>query len=412
MPAYEMLVLSILFGLASVQAGVLLEPDYGESDYDELLPEQYDRSDASTVDGIDTTSLAATTNNWVSKPGDVMFHPATSRSFKLIEKAHTVMQNFVDGEAFRGFDAEDNILLGPLTDRTRFCCMTESVGPAFNQPHIQGILGLAFANFTSSPSLLKTLSQQSRPSWGISNGKPKLQPIDFAIFSGQLRGEVHFGTIDAQSRAAEPVYTAATISSDSHSAQGYMVKIVGMKLLEPSPTKSLVSDTLTATLDTGSSCSILPQELSSKISALPISTLIEIVFAPNSRVNLTVEQFGCQVPSTSSSAVLLGTPIFQAFVVEFRLGRKPPLIGFAPINRNYKFSDKAVSASEHKLGFKVISSSPSSTVFETKVGIGSPPQYLHAIVDTGSAMLAVRCDNAQIKRISLHLNAKRAFRKS
>ena len=43
--------------------------------------------------------------------------------------------------------------LAALRDRTRFCCMTESIGPAFNQPHVQGILGLAFSNFTSRSCL-------------------------------------------------------------------------------------------------------------------------------------------------------------------------------------------------------------------------------------------------------------------
>lgn len=419
----------------------------GEPDFDELL------GDGAAGD-VPFTSLAEA-NKWSSKSGtdEIVFHPGVSRSFKLVGKANGVMQNFVDGEAFRGFDGEDVVRLAALRDRTRFCCMTESIGPAFNQPHVQGILGLAFSNFTSSPAFMKTLAQHSRPSWHVSNGNAQLPSLDFAILSCKSRGEVHFGAVDPATRATPPVYTPLHINSGPRSAPGYMVTIVAIRVVRfkkgfgKMPLRSLSATPMTATLDTGSSCSVLPSALSRKLGNLQPSDQIELVFAPHSSVNLSVAEFGCHIASPSSSSSLLGAPLFQALVIEFRISRRnptdnsqAPTVGFARINPDYRFetstdngpmpaasptpvngnllvqpsspsSNPDKSFVPIKLGFDVVAQNEYSMFFSTRIGIGEPQQYLHTIIDTGSAMLAVRCDHAQLKQIDVHISHQKSFRK-
>lgn len=125
------------------------------------------------------------------------FEPAKSSSFALVDADIQVQQTFVDGEAFRGFDVAERIKLGASIDeKTRLCCITKFIGDAFAKKKVQGILGLSFANFSHSPSILKTLSQRKRPTWHINNHKRYLDPFRVSIAAGARHGEIGFGGVD------------------------------------------------------------------------------------------------------------------------------------------------------------------------------------------------------------------------
>jgi hypothetical protein len=67
-----------------------------------------------------------------------------------------------------------------------------------------GVLGLAYSSATGSASLLRTLSQSARTSWGVQQPSEfrRLRPLVFAVFANQKAGELHLGGFDPAAASA------------------------------------------------------------------------------------------------------------------------------------------------------------------------------------------------------------------
>lgn len=337
-----------------------------------------------------------------------VYLPSKSSSFKLISDK-SVLQNFLDGEAFTGRDVEDVVKVGSLRARSRFCCMTKTVGRAFKRPGIQGILGLAFVNFTASPSLLKTFLQRSRPEWQIDNRNAAMKAMHLTVISGKTRGELQFGGLDPASVTGPPIITPMYLNKKPHTNPGYMAKLVSV--LHNGNALLMDMGMVSVTFDTGSSCAVLPFELSKAIDRLKQSDMLSLVFEQHASVNLTKTQFGCYIGAANSGTVLLGASFFQAFAVEFRVDISLKMsIRMFQINPQYEFEQNpnahwlpahisssmlagTVASKPSKLGFDVVGSTSFGKFFAVPIELGSHEvQHLRVLVDTGSAMLAVKCD--------------------
>ena len=314
---------------------------------------------------------------------------------------------------------------------------------AFARKDVHGILGLSWSNASHSPAILKTLTQRARPDWRIDNKKVSyplrlfeadqlkrsakqvfLKPIKFSIVSGAHRGEVHFGGHDPAAtignmrrekvarmdthnhaftlriKGLYATYTPARNMSDENSSNDsgnspVTFSTVSEELWSTPPSLTSAAGAA-AIFDTGSACTALPADL---YMALRRSELAEaeltFEFAGGTNLTISTRQLGCVIQTTGTA--LLGAAWFQAYLIEFGIGDSHQAVGFGKINPSYHFVPAPKDAGTvRKLGFEV---NLVSSQFIATVGLGTPKQTVSLILDTGSPMLAVRCDYDQVHQI-------------
>lgn len=151
------------------------------------------------------------------------------------------------------------------------------------------------------------------------------------------------------------------------------------------------------------------------IQPLTASTRLVFEFAGGTKLVLSVRELGCTTESGGGFG-LFGSAWFQRYLIEFSVGDRMR-VGFGKIDGGYRFM--AHPPTHHglrKLGFAVeateqkyiefvrgkrrkVTVRHGAAQFVATVGLGTPAQGVRVIIDTGSPMLAVRCDWDQMRKI-------------
>ena len=174
--------------------------------------------------------------------GDGGFVANKSSSFKLVHFGkkgadryglRELNVHFLDKEHFEGFDSQDFLQLGAAKIETRFCCISHwrvsllldftynfwrsltrvCQGHAFDMA--DGIIGLGWVGSQHSPSIIKTLSEPSRPAWHIaSQPGPLIKRPTFAFLAGPEAAEVHLGGAALLPATHEPCRLSCVVATE------------------------------------------------------------------------------------------------------------------------------------------------------------------------------------------------------
>jgi len=387
--------------------------------------------------------------------GDGGFVANKSSSFKLVHFGkkgadryglRELNVHFLDKEHFEGFDSQDFLQLGAAKIETRFCCISHWRGHAFDMA--DGIIGLGWVGSQHSPSIIKTLSEPSRPAWHIaSQPGPLIKRPTFAFLAGPEAAEVHLGGYDPA--AIVGGYVKVPII-DGGRTQGYALELSSMKIMYPGGEEELLdfvhaeAKSTSVVLDTGSSCTLLPGYGTSLFDqhSTPWHKLyrwvrkfgfgksiegIRVRIALGNSSDLKLIEFPLSdwskpacVEKVGGDAVLFGSAFFQRYLVQFDMESDDGAeVLLARLNPDYKFvPDPApLKADTHgkdvvkvpvvvhglyapvkewsgKRGtktFQVGNGTRTGAVYLVRAALGTPPQKVSMILDTGSYMMAVRC---------------------
>jgi len=371
-------------------------------------------------------------------PSHSIFHPSQSSSFKLVKKGN-VNVTFLDRSNLVGYDGEEFVQLGAYRPLTRMGFITDYNSAEFDD--VDGILGFGWGgNFNRSASLLKTLSQRSRQSWNITQPEDFTpMPRKFAFTASDLGAELQLGGYDPAS-LAEDMKLFPMVSS-TYSVNVTSITYNGVELLrfksqrvnwtavseQPSSGPSS-TDAYPGLFDSGTTCNLLPNtDVHGTFEEAPWA----IFDRENSKLQhtkdlvYTIGGSKFSVPTSvlecvegTQSALILGDPWFRKYVVfhdlvhdkfqQNHMGlakrnpsyqlKKPDPEGASQLNQHRTenaangLQKLAVTRATQMLVSKVGLQSESRVTYNIDISVGTPPQKLTVIFDTGSFMLAVFAD--------------------
>lgn len=375
------------------------------------------------------------------------FVPKESKSFALVPRSHKVNVTFLDHTMFKGYDGSDFVQVGQYSILTRLCFITETEGHSlFN---VDGIVGFGLVEFKRSPSLLETMSQRQRKDWNITQPGKILEKRQFTFIATDSTAEVQLGGYDPAAITGDMFFTHRFGSPYSYSVKLLSLRLGDKKILDFTPQNTSIP----ALLDTGTSCITLPStkmnnsfestpydDFSSASAAMDFSTKPSLFFnIDGTELELPFEAWhanGCVEPSKKD--LILGDPFFRYYVVLFDMIKKPYKFGIAKRNPAYKLvselhpnepymltkqlidphphtkmalerkhqnvrrgilkpkHDSRTELARAQLAAdddEVLSRVPSDNVNDLQylldMSVGTPPQKMKVIFDTGSYMLAI-----------------------
>lgn len=338
--------------------------------------------------------------------------------FQLV-KLGNVNVTFLDKTNLLGYDGQDFAQLGKYRVETRMGMVTSCNSANFNE--VDGILGFGWADQNRSAAILKTLTQPGRPSWGIEQPSNfNMMPRKFAFTATEDVGELQLGGYDPQS-AAEPM-RLFPMAGFAYGVNITSIKFGETELLNFAPGH----DSYVGEFDSGTTCILLPNgTVNNSFSASPFQKLYDrqmkgeefpLIFTIGGH-EYTVAFKECVEPA--QTALILGDPWFRKWIVmhdltdvknkkmglalrnpTYKLGVEtdtPPELTsfpFSPLsklraNRKVRPMSLTMTGAEGDKVDKVALQSQSRVTYNVRLSVGSPPQPMQVIFDTGSFMLAV-----------------------
>uniref|UniRef100_A0A7S0I0E6 Peptidase A1 domain-containing protein n=1 Tax=Hanusia phi TaxID=3032 RepID=A0A7S0I0E6_9CRYP len=367
------------------------------------------------------------------------FHPTTSSSFQLV-KLGNVNVTFLDKTNLLGYDGQDMAQLGKYRVETRLGMITHCNSANFND--VDGIIGFGWANQNRSAAILKTLTTKSRPHWDIVQREDFVpMPRKFAFTADESIGELQLGGYEPDS-VAEPMQMFP-MAGYAYGVNVTSIKFGNVELLDfTNNHKAYVGE-----FDSGTTCLLIPNStVNGTFKRNPFEVLLNeqnkggtfpLVYTIGGKTfEIAYEE--CVEPA--DTAMILGDPWFRKWIVLHDLvDLKDKKMGLALRNPSYKLgieTDSSATLSERSqyraskgrsqelaefnplskvrahrrittaksaltMGLyqgqavdKVALESQSRVTYNIKLSIGTPPQPLQVIFDTGSFMLAVFADPA------------------
>lgn len=354
-------------------------------------------------------------------PGELTLALASLCQFQLV-KLGNVNVTFLDKTNLLGYDGQDFAQLGKYRVETRMGMVTQCNSANFND--VDGILGFGWADQNRSAAILKTLTQRARPHWDITQPSDfNLMPRKFAFTATEDVGELQLGGYDPQS-AAEPMQLFP-MAGFAYGVNITSIKFGQTELLNFAPGH----DAYVGEFDSGTTCILLPNgTVNGSFGSSPFQELYNrqvlgesfpLVFTIGGReYNIAFKE--CVEPA--KSALILGDPWFRKWIVmhdltdvdnkkmglalrnpSYKLGVEtdtpPELTSFpaseaSPVsklraNRRVRPMSLTMTGAGHVGVDKVALESQSRVTYNVKLSVGSPPQPMQVIFDTGSFMLAV-----------------------
>jgi len=368
------------------------------------------------------------------------FKPTESSTFKLV-KLGNVNVTFLDKTNLLGYDGQDMAKLGKYSVETRLGMITHCNSANFND--VDGIIGFGWANQNRSAAILKTLTQDARPHWDITQ-RTEFTPMPrkFAFTASEEVGELQLGGYEAES-ISEPMQLFPM------AGYAYGVNVTSIKFGNTELLNFVgdANDAYVGEFDSGTTCLLIPNgTVNNTFDKSPFEILLDeqnkggsfpLVYTIGGR-EYSIAYEECVEPA--DRAMILGDPWFRKFIVlhdlvdlndkkmglalrnpKYQLGVETyhddsatlrPSIALGKMQLLAELSNKQVDkirahrrvrSSElamTKVTYggetvdKVALSSQSRVTYNIKLSIGSPPQPLQVIFDTGSFMLAVFADKA------------------
>lgn len=364
------------------------------------------------------------------------FKPTESDTFKLV-KLGNVNVTFLDKTNLLGYDGQDYAKLGKYSVETRLGMITHCNSANFND--VDGIIGFGWADQNRSAAILKTLTQDARPHWDIQQ-RSEFDPMPrkFAFTASEEVGELQLGGYEADS-ISEPMQLFPM------AGYAYGVNVTSIKFGNTELLNFVDNhDAYVGEFDSGTTCLLIPNgTVNNTFDKSPFQILLDeqnkggsfpLVYTIGGR-EYSIAYEECVEPA--DRAMILGDPWFRKFIVlhdlvdlkdkkmglalrnpKYQLGVETnhendrsatlkPTIALGKMQVLAELSNKEVSkirAHRHvrsselamtKVTYqgevvdKVALSSESRVTYNIKLSIGSPPQPLQVIFDTGSFMLAV-----------------------
>jgi len=142
---------------------------------------------------------------------------------------------------------------------TRLAFIEKCSSPSFS--HVDGILGFGWFGSNRSASLLKSLSQLSRPSWRVKQ-PPGFKPMPrlFAFLANDTAGELQLGGYDPAATSGEPWYFpmlgpayGVAVYSMTYGDGEDAMELLDFNAGARDPKESFVGQ-----LDSGTTCILLP----------------------------------------------------------------------------------------------------------------------------------------------------------
>jgi len=363
------------------------------------------------------------------------FQPAHSSTFQLV-KLGNVNVTFLDKTNLLGYDGQDFVQLGKYSVETRLGMITHCNSANFND--VDGIIGFGWANQNRSAAILKTLTQQGRPHWDIDQpGGFVPMPRKFAFAANEEVGELQLGGYD-RSSTLEDMHMFP-MAGFAYGVNVTSIKFGSLELLD----FDVAHDAYVGEFDSGTTCILLPNStVNSTFKKSPFEKLLDaqnkgeahpLIYTIGGReFNIAYEE--CVEPA--DKAMILGDPWFRKWIIMHDLeDLKNKKMGLALRNPDYKLGvetdhvtlDGGAAAGpvvakgeEQQLAqFKPVSKvravrkerplktaltatmyggehvdkvalhSQSRVTYNVKLSVGTHPQPLEVIFDTGSFMLAV-----------------------
>jgi len=381
------------------------------------------------------------------------FSPAKSSTFSLI-KLDNVNVTFLDNTNLRGYDGADMATLGKYGVMTRMGMIEHCNSRNFDD--VDGILGFGWADQPRSAALLKTLTQADRPSWNMFNqpfrGDHKPMPRKFTFTANYEVGELQLGGYDPQMLAAD--FTMFDMVGENvYGIPVHSITYGGVELLHFADANQ--KKVFTGEFDSGTTCLLLPNsDVSGNFTTSPFGILareqakgarhpllykVKDIYGEEHTYAMSYQE--CVEPTDET--MIMGDPFFRKWVVLHDLtDLSHKKMGLAPKNPAYqlatttdasiltpghapvpslsnphahavhkiaakrKMRDRAFVESLHQVRKhltartelvgetvdKVAIKAQQMVTYNVQLAIGSPPQPLDVIFDTGSFMLAVFAD--------------------
>jgi len=381
------------------------------------------------------------------------FSPAKSSTFSLI-KLDNVNVTFLDNTNLRGYDGADMATLGKYGVMTRMGMIEHCNSRNFDD--VDGILGFGWADQPRSAALLKTLTQKDRPSWEMHDqpfrGDHTPMPRKFAFTANYEVGELQLGGYDPQMLAAD--FTMFDMVGENvYGIPVHSITYGGVELLHFASTNH--KKVFTGEFDSGTTCLLLPNsDVTGNFTTSPFGILakeqakgerhpllykVKDIYGEEHTYAMSYTE--CVEPTDET--MIMGDPFFRKWVVLHDLtDLNHKKMGLAPKNPSYqlatttdasiltpghapvpslanphangvhkiaakrKLRDRAFIEDLHQVRKhmtartelvgetvdKVAIKSQQMVTYNVQLAIGSPPQPLDVIFDTGSFMLAVFAD--------------------
>jgi len=369
----------------------------------------------------------------------LVFHPTESSTFQLV-KLGNVNVTFLDHTNLLGYDGQDMALLGKYSVETRLGMITHCNSANFND--VDGIIGFGWADQNRSAAILKTLTQNGRPHWDITQREDfHPMPRKFAFTANEEVGELQLGGYEPES-ISEPMQMFP-MAGYAYGVNVTSIKFGETELLNFKPGH----DAYVGEFDSGTTCLLLPNSSANgTFEKSPFQLLLDrqnkgeafalVYTIGGKQFEIAFEE--CVEPA--DNAMILGDPWFRKWIVMHDLSDlKSKQMGLALRDPSYKLGVEtdgadstlagghAVKAAmtsqelaevrsvskvranrkirpmkqaltqasyQHQAVDKVALSSQSRVTYNVKLSIGTPPQPLQVIFDTGSFMLAVFAEPA------------------